>query len=527
MLFLELRWQLFRNSLLRRNRRSELGLQWLGYVFTGFFVVATSIGFFAATYNLVREETFILALLLWAVFITWQFMPVLFSGYSPGLDFKEVARYPLSFRLYFSLNAAYGLFDPSAITGIVWLASIWLGILLQRPEWAFSAALVFLFFIAFNVIGNRILVGLFDRFQSTRQGRERVAVFLLLMALLPQMLQFVANGWIDTRSLQSHKWQGVREVMVTVLKVSPPNLLSQAITKDWAGKIVPIAILMGYFLAALLILTRNLRRVYQGEVYAESFTVQRELRIKPGWKFPFLDESVSAIVEKEVRYMRQNSRLLVQLVYPVIVFGFVAVGSAKRVPIFSNSGNVLASFAGLMALSASNLSYNTFGMDRDGFARWLLSPMSLRQVMLAKSLAQGLIMSGLYLVGAVAITTLKHIPLTAVIGTTAGFLCVLIVQIGAGNVISVYWPKKVEPAQMSSRMTSQAAGLASLIVNLPLVALIGLVVLATWMWHLTWLPLVAGLVGFAASLKLFSVLLNWAERYALEHLEDIAGKLTS
>jgi len=94
-------------------------------------------------------------------------------------------------------------------------------------------------------------------------------------------------------------------------------------------------------------------------------------------------------------------------------------------------------------------------------------------------------------------------------------------------VISVYWPKKVEPAQMSSRMTSQAAGLASLIVNLPLMALIGLVVLATWMWHLTWLPLVAGLVGFAASIKLFSVLLNWAERYALEHLEDIAGKLTS
>jgi ABC-type bacteriocin/lantibiotic exporter with double-glycine peptidase domain len=117
--------------------------------------------------------------------------------------------------------------------------------------------------------------------------------------------------------------------------------------------------------------------------------------------------------------------------------------------------------------------------------------------------------------------------LTAIIGTTAGFLCVLIVQLGAGNVISVYWPKKVEPSQMRSRMTSQAAGFASMAVNLPLMAIIGLVVMATWLWHLTWLPLVAGLAGFAASLKLFSSLLDWAERYAHEHLEEIAGKLTA
>lgn len=523
-----MRWQLFRNSLLQRNRRSELGLQWLGYLISAAFVVGSSIGFFAATVSLLPREKYILDVLLWVVFLVWQFMPVLFAGYSPGLDFREVARYPLSFRLYFLLNAAYGMFDPAALTGILWLFCIWLGVVVASPEWALSAALVFLFFVGFNVIGNRILVGLFDRFQSTRKGRERVAALLLVLALLPQMLQFVVNGWIDVRRFHLQQWQGVRDAVMVVLKISPPDLVSQAITQDIAGKFLPLAILLGYLLLALGILVRSMRRVYQGEVYAESFTIKRDLKIKPGWRLPLLDEAVSAIVEKELRYMRQNSRLLVQLVYPVIVFGFLVLGaSGKRMSFFTGSSNVLSAFAGLMALSASNLSYNTFGMDHDGFGRWLLSPMSLRKIMLAKSMAQGIVMTALYLAGAVAIVSVVHVPLTAIIGTTAGFLCVLIVQLGAGNVISVYWPKKVEPSQMRSRMTSQAAGFASMAVNLPLMAIIGLVVMATWLWHLTWLPLVAGLAGFAASLKLFSSLLDWAERYAHEHLEEIAGKLTA
>ncbi|MFI5106270.1 MAG: hypothetical protein ACHP79_15215, partial [Terriglobales bacterium] len=157
----------------RRNRKSELAMQSVGYLVSSLFVVGTSVGFFAATVALLPGGKFnVLAGLLWAVFLIWQLAPVLFEGYSPGLNFREVARYPVSMRLYFFLNAAYGIFDPAALTGLCWLFSIWLGIVYARPEWALPAALAFVVFAAFNVVCNRIVIGLFERFQSTRKGRE-------------------------------------------------------------------------------------------------------------------------------------------------------------------------------------------------------------------------------------------------------------------------------------------------------------------------------------------------------------------
>ena len=61
-------------------------------------------------------------------------------------------------------------------------------------------------------------------------------------------------------------------------------------------------------------------------------------------------------------------------------------------------------------MSVSNVCYNTFGMDSEGFGRWLLSPMPLRKVMRAKNVAYGLLMSVIYLVGAVAVLIMGRVP---------------------------------------------------------------------------------------------------------------------
>lgn len=489
------------------------------------FVFATCLGFFAATFALLRNSTTaILAALLWAVFLFWQLVPVAFEGYSPGLNFRELARYPVSFRLYFLLNAAYGLFDPAAITGLLWLVSIWLGIVFARPEWALPAAALFLVFAAFNVLCGRIVMGMLERFQSTRKGRERVAALLLLLMLAPQIFNFAMQGWINVRRFHPPQW--TQDVVIRLNRFSPPSLITRSLLPGDEQKLLPLALLTAYCLLAFWLLQRQLRAVYQGEIYAESFKARRELKVKLGWRLPGCDEAVSAIVEKELRYLRQNARLLVLLAYPVIVFSLLALGGpSKRMFAFSNTAGVLGAFAGLLALSVSNLACNSFGMDREGFGRWLLSPLPLKKVLLAKGLTQGGILSALYLAGAAIIAGAGHISWYMFLAVTAGFFCILIIQIGAGSVISVYWPKRIEPAQMSSRLVSQAAGLASLLVTLPVAAIAGIVVFATWLWHLNWLPLAAGLAGLALSLKIYSWLLDWAVRHAYDHLEEIAGTL--
>jgi hypothetical protein len=488
--------------------------------------LGTSIGFCAATIFLLRAgKPQLLELLLWVVFVFWQLFPILFEGFSPGLDFREVARYPVSLRLYVLLNLAYGLFDPAAMVALLWLLSIWIGIVVVQPQWALPAAGLFLIFAALNVFCNRIAIGAFERFQSTRKGRERVVAILLVLMLAPQLFNLMVNGIISTPRGHLPPW--THDVILGVRHVSPPGLVLESLQPGTNTVLLPLVLLASYLALAAFLHIRQLRAVYLGEIYAETFKTNRELKVKPGWRLPGMDEMVSAIVEKELRYIRQNSRLLVAYAYPVIVFVFLLLGKPSRGMAFGGWGGTgfLGAFAGLMALSVSNMSYNTFGMDREGFGRWLLTPPSLNRILVAKSIAQGSVVTLVYVVGATTVLMFRHVPWDLFVAITAGFFALLIIQLGAGNVISVYWPKRVEVAQMKSRMMSTAAGFASMLVMLPAVAITGLVILGALVFRLSWLPLTAGLVGLAASLKIYSWLSNWAVRHAEAHLEEIAGTL--
>jgi hypothetical protein len=172
-----------------------------------------------------------------------------------------------------------------------------------------------------------------------------------------------------------------------------------------------------------------------------------------------------------------------------------------------------------------NLAYNNFGMDKEGFGRWLLAPLPLRKVFLAKNLTHGGLITFLYVIVALAVVAIAQVGLLQVAIVTVGFLAVLVLQLAAGNLISVHWPKRVDLTQMSSRMASNAAGFASLLVILPLVAIWGMIGLAAWYWQLPWLPLALGLGLLAAALKLYSYLLDRAAEYTFNHIEEIAGNL--
>src|SRR5205807_4903002 len=151
LLLLGVRWKLFVNSFRRQGRDFEVIVQLVGLVALGAFVLATSAGFyFGAVAALGNGQVWVLNLLLWAIFLVWQLGPVFFDGYSPGLSFREIARYPVSFPLYCFLNSIYGLLDPAALTSLLWLLAIWAGILLERPAWALLAAVLFLVFVVFN-----------------------------------------------------------------------------------------------------------------------------------------------------------------------------------------------------------------------------------------------------------------------------------------------------------------------------------------------------------------------------------------
>ncbi len=513
------------NSLRKSNRRTEFGMQVVSFVLGALLVFGICGAFFAGTLALLKsEQPEFLDLLLWAIFLVWQFAPVLFEGYSPGLNFREVARYPVSFRTYFLLNAVYGASDPAALACLLWLLSMWVGILIAQPAWALIAVPAFLLFALFNLFCNRIIIGLFDRFQSTRKGRERMVAVMLVVMLLPQLLQLATANWTNFKLLKIPGW--ALDVITPIRRMAPPGVVARALLLDGGEKLVPLLLLGFYSLVVWWLLRRQLRAVYEGEIYAEGYTVKRELKVQPGWRLPGVDEVISAIVEKELHYIRQNARMIVQFVYPMILFLFLSFSRAGKNFFFSrSSAGLLASMAGFLLLSLPNLAYNIFGMDGEAFGRWLLSPLPLRKVLLGKNLTHGGILSAFYLIAAAIVISVSQISWLPAVTVTAAFFAVLVIQLGAGNLCSVYWPKRIELTRMNSRMASSAAGLASLLVVLPVGAISGAVGFAAWYWKLPWLPPVASLVGLALAFVLYPYLLNRAVNYSYDHLEEIAASL--
>jgi hypothetical protein len=524
-LLLRLRWQIFVNSLRHAGRRAELGMQVIWFFFGALFVMASSAGFFFGTFGLLRiQREDLLDLLLWAVFLVWQLAPVLFEGYSPGLNFREVARYPVSFRLYFFLSAIYGLADPAAITCLLWLLSMWLGLAVARPEWTFIAGLALLLFAVFNLLLSRFVIGLFERFQSTRRGREFMVFVLFVLLLVPQLLQFATFYWSKTRKLRLPPW--LLDAVVPVREFSPPGGAARMFLLHGAPALGALLCLLLYGSLVLLLLHRQLRAIYQGEIYAEGHTVRRELKARPGWRLPGLDDVAAAIFEKEMRYIRQSSRLVLQIVYPMVIFVLFALRGPGSKIFFARSPEALAaSMAGFLLLSVSNLAYNNFGMDKEGFSRWLISPPPLRKVLMVKNLTHGVILGTLYLLAegmVIAIARPHALPLALI---TVVFGAIMLLQFGVGNLVSVYWPKRIELARMSSKMNSNASGLASLAVVIGVAAVCGMVAFITWQWDLPWLPLPAALVALAGSYKFYSYLLDVSVRYAFQHIEQITGNL--
>lgn len=509
----------------RPNRGIELGFQVLWLCFAALIAFATCAGFFFGTIGMLRiERPDLIDILLWAVLFVWQFAPVLVEGYSPGLNFREVARYPVSFRTYYLLNGAYGLCDPAAITCVLWLASIWAAILLMQPAWALLAAMGLVLFGVFNLLLNRVIIGFFDRFQSTRRGRERMVLVMFLLIMLPQLLQFATGNWTNFRVLKPPAW--LLQTLPALREFSPPGLTLHL----FAGRTMPVLWTAGglalYAICTGLLLRWQLRAIYQGEIYSEGSKVRRVLKVQPGWRLPFVDEVTSAIIEKELRYLRQSSRLVLQLIYPPIIFMLLAFNPAGHKMFFSRSPEaMLGGMAWFILLTVPNMAYNTFGTDKEGFGRWLLSPLSIKKVLLGKNVMHGVLLSGIFVLaeGVIIVAARPRVLPLAIV--TAAFFAVLAIQFSVGNLISVYWPRRIELTQMNSKMVSNAAGLTGMLIMLALSAVGGLIAALTWMWQLPWLPLAASVAILVASVKLYFYLLDRAARYTWEHIEEISGNL--
>lgn len=526
------RWHAFRNSMRRKQKRAELVFKilfWLSAVST---MVFGGLAFFATSYFLFPKKPAMLIALFWVLFAVWQLMPLILEGQSPALDFREIARYPITFRLFFMLSLAYGLLDPSALLAIVWGACTWLGVVLVSPQYFWRITLAFALFFPMNLVMNRVVFNWITRITQTRTGRERTMAFTLLIIVA---LQFVF--WMTPAQVE-------RSPRLTIYLPKFAAAASSAFPPGWAANIVLAPTTAALEAVAVMLLTAALfavifykqsRRTFAGELASEGARRAGAVQVQPGWSFPFLSRMkgggpFSAALEKELRYLRKDPRLFTNL---LMVWGFAFVSTASSGmwrdafhfdPTKSGS-QLYPAMVGYSLLVINMLCFNIFGNDPPGFQRWLLSPLSMRSVIAAKNLAYGCVVA----LDTIVITTIFRlrapIPLAMLAKVVLGVIYVSLVMIAAGNVLSVWFPKKIIPGKLSGKNVSEAGVIISMVVMVALGASWFAAVTFAAVTHRPWIPYAAYAVFVLIAAALYMLSLRLAPAYMVKRQDNLLADL--
>src|SRR5260370_16043494 len=153
------------------------------------------------------------------------------------------------------------------------------------------------------------------------------------------------------------------------------------------------ALLCAFALVVGYCLHVGLLSQYRGEtlreVAASAMPSDRSLRL--GWSLPGFSAPVAAVFEKEIRYLLRSGPMLLTLIMPIfvlILLRFGALNAARQSgAAFTHLPDMaFPAAAAYTLLMLTNLVCNSFGGDAAGIQFFFASPVTFRQIVLAKNL---------------------------------------------------------------------------------------------------------------------------------------------
>ena len=194
------------------------------------------------------------------------------------------------------------------------------------------------------------------------------------------------------------------------------------------------------------------------------------------------------------------------------------------------SANILAFVfpigAAYALLILTNLIYNCLGTEGPGIQFYFVAPIQFQSVFIGKNLAYSCIMLidiGLVWVG---VRFLYQVPRADIVFTTLlALVFALQVDLAAGNVLSLYFPKKYDMAVFGRRNTSQAAALIGLLVQAFVIGIAGVTLFIGYLLHRAWLSDVILILLAVLALIGYRLTLTLCNRIASERREALAAEL--
>ena len=493
----ELRWRILRNHLRRKNSRWDLiGLIWAA-VFFSVIVIGLSFAFCWGAYISLSTGHFEwLVLLFWSILLFWQVFPMFVASFGATFEFRTLLRFPLSLTAFYLVGLAYGLADFAAISSVLWLFAITVGIGFAKFALLPSVVVIVALFILMNTTIERLLGSWLERLLARRRTRE---LMLGLFVLLSISLQFIGPR-IAGYARGSHS---SLLSFLPYLSPFPPSIAGSAIASAAHGNAIAFlsgaAGLLAYtgFFSALL--WYRFAAQYRGEELSEAAAPARvALRAASSTNssrdaLNLLSPQVAAVLRKEFRYLARNGFVLVSLLMPpILVLLFTSQFGGQHPSVTHRGISPDMFFPGMMGyliLMLMTPAYNCFAYEGRGIQTYFTSPLRFRDVLLGKNLMHAAVLT-LEIVLSLTMLALRiGLPSTPVlVATLMAVIFAVAGQFAIADWVSLSFPRKLEFGSMRGQRSSGVSIWVAFGVQLLLAGICSLILFVGRWTNSPWLP---------------------------------------
>jgi hypothetical protein len=546
-----MRWRMLVNALERTSARDTLArfsiaIEKLGPLLAlallipsivALFVLGIVAGFGVATGSWTLPFQFVRFFLLASVAVT-LFGPVIL----PARDADHVVRLlllPVSRLTLYVAHVTSALADPWVLLTVPMVLGVPVGLAIGlhfvTAAAALAAGLAFVVFLAglTSLAASVIHLLLRDR----RRGDLVMLIVVVLIssaAMLPSLMQVSRAGH---RRLTRAERQALppSTADLAIRRVAPyvPSELYRNATLDSqrgsSRAAFPLAGLVAVALAAQAAAFAAFRRVLDMPVSMGARTAGAFGGI---WEraIPGLTRGASAVALTQLRLALRSPRGRQSMLMPEIVFAMFAVVLARNgdipFPGLKHAGGLgLAIFGCLISMLATGpFAFNQFAVDRAGFTRQMLVPLSVRDLLMGKAVGNMLIMAApALLCWAAAAILFPGAGPALWIAIPIAFTSAYLVFAPLAAIVSAVFPRTVDLGSIGSKSNAHQAanllGVLSIVVSAapPL----GLALAAVWLLDRAPLVPVLLAVWCAAAYGVFQLLLMPTRRFVESRREDL------
>ena len=542
-----LRWRLFLNAFRRNNKKRSVTslivlmlVRVVGWAVIACFMVGPVVGTgFAAYYAPTRLGT-----ILWGIFTIHLFISINVMPGTVGFDLTTLLRFPISFAQYLAMRLFFGFFAISTIVATLCLASAAVGLGLANHEIFPWAALVLAVFALHNVFFIRMALAWVDRWMATRRAREIFGAIVLIASLSFQLLLTGSRGHRGQHTNPFARFAAIQHLLAPLhplVASLPPSLAADAIL-DRAHAALAYASLLGILAFALLFLgifAIRLQKEFRGENLSEATRRATRPATKPiaapapeipasvpvatpalGLRLP---PTIAACLQKELIYLKRSGAQLYGLITPIF-FVFIITRTNRTL---SGSPMLLPYAVSYVMFGLLVNLYNVLGSDAAGFNLYLLAPVRLRDVLIAKNLVNSSVILAEVLFALAAVSLiLGGLPAAAMLVPTMLWVAfALLVNLSVGNLRSLLAPMRFELGKIRRAPMAKGGALISLGVLLGTIGLGIPILFACRHFNLLWLASLIFTLLDAAAVLAYLTILARVDSIAANHREDLVEAL--